>query len=287
MRVENNCAIKTKLINCNEASNSGQMLMSDHNILESKLPLGRVLAGGFVLLAAVAAGTYQLTKSATSDQIGALEVQLDGLRNQIENVREPILSSDRRDATTSPEIMSEQPEELQDLVDQIATLEDEKRELQSRLASASVSALAPESELRELIENLKSDNKKIRVSAALGLHALSDSRSVPALLEYYHRDPGEATSRILPTKWIRKILRLDRDAGLDFVVQLMESEDRNTANWAYGELLSQTFEDDFDNFRPAIETLALTNEDTLVRTRAKIILKERQDWIDEKRGVEE
>lgn len=261
--------------------------MGNQDILDSKLPTGAVLAGGFVLLVAVAGATYQVTKSAMSDQIGALSVELDGLRMQLDGESRSADSRNLDDTETLPAVMVEQPVEVQELVDQIATLEEEKRELQSQLATASTSALAPESELRELLENLEEDDQQVRISAAIGLHSLGDPRSVPALLEYFHRDPDEATRHMSSIRWMQKIFSLDRDAGIEFTVQLMESDDRNTAEWAYGELMGHIYQEYFDEIRPAIEALALTSQKTLVRTRAKLILKYSQEWLDEKSGVED
>lgn len=245
--------------------------MNDHKILDAPLPVRAVIAGGFALLVVVVAATWTVASEVRSNQIAALQGQIDVTKKSKESEAIRGLPGPTLESVSNKE-------ELGDLSSRISTLERERNVLLSELSRLSTAALLPSSELGGLISQLKDAAVSKRQAAAIGLFELDDPRAVSALVAYYWSNPEEATRVILATKYMNFAWYHNHAAGLDFMTRILQSDQAQHAGWAYEEIVEKVSEKDFDEFVPVIQGIALRSENALVRTRAKLIIQEHTKW---------
>lgn len=245
------------------------------DLLDHVLSLRVVIGGGFLLLCAVVGATYYLTSAANDSEVDALEVQLEGARQS---------PSREQQSSAAPSGQGVEPEAAE-LTARIQELELEKAQLVTQLAEISLDSLSPESELGTLIQQLKADSEALRRAAITGLFELGDQRAIPQMAEYYWSDPSEATDGILVTRYMDFIWAGDREAGIEFAVKVLQGENRMYAGWAYERLTEEIYEDTFDSgsLRSALQGVALNSPDALVRTRAKLVLDRRAEYVERQR----
>jgi hypothetical protein len=230
------------------------------------------IAAIFILVAAVVAATWHVSRAVSSERVANLQSQLD----QVE--AEPIPKTTESEAT--------QLKEVAELATRIESLEQQKNALVAQMAELSRDALDPRSELGVLVRQLESDDQPERLSAATGLFAIRDQRTVQPLMDYYRKYPEEAWRAAIIDSYMRRAL-WDRRIGIDFVMSILQSDDAGDAEDAFDLLVEEASgefyykADDFDELiRPALESLALRSDDALVRTRAKVLLEKREEWVD-------
>lgn len=252
--------------------------MGDQDILRYKLSIEKAIP----IAAALITGTFALTTYMNSGQVEALKAQRDTARAGASH-----RSSDRPPQQPN-EISTAEPQAVTELSAQIEALEQEKKVLVSRMADLSRDALDPASELGGLVRQLESDNLDARLAAAEGLFALNDARAVQPLIDYYSRDRREATEGILATRYMQYARNLKPEVGVDFIVRVLESDDSLHAAFAFDVLEGAVMGNDFDVlFAPRLEDIALRSDDALVRTRAKVLIRNRARYLEILRRYED
>lgn len=232
------------------------------------------MSGGFALVVVLVGATYGVVEMSKSGQIDALKIELDSERRKSDrSTRDEELPQPTLDSTDNTQALGE-------LSSRISELEQERNSLLSQLSKLSVKALSPSSELGGLIRQLEDDDVIERQAAAVGLFELDDPRSISALVAYYWNDRREAGYANLATQHMRFIWRHDHDAGMDFMIKILQADNSQHAKWAYEEILEKTWLDDFDKYIPMMEGIALRSEDALVRTRAKLVIQRRAERVE-------
>jgi hypothetical protein len=168
---------------------------------------------------------------------------------------------------------------VQQLVVRVTELERQRNAALSQLASISQSALDPSSELASLLSQLSSGTPQDKGKAVEALFQLKDPRSLPELNAFFRKDPEAAGMIRNLAEWYSLFYELNQRSAVQFMIDQLESNARNYADWAFDIL------EDKDSRWPLsievrqyvvtqLESLALRSQETTVRTRAKILLKE-------------
>ncbi len=234
----------------------------------------KLIAWFAVVVAAVAGGTFAVTRFSAEQHVAALEAQLKSQQNPSQSLS----SSDARPLSPSmptPTLSaSTDQEEAKTLLKKIQDLESEKSLLVSRLSLQSQDALDPKSEVASLASQLRDSLKEKRIKAIEGLFAVKDSATLPIILSYFRRDPKEATSSIQTPlwQWFNLIWSIDQYEEMKFSIEVLRSSDDYSSRSAYDDLYNLTKEAHVNFVVPRLKEVALSNGDVMVRTRAKLLL---------------
>lgn len=261
-----------------QASGSGnkEITVGDQDALNYKVSIGKAIPIGALFVA----GTFMLVSYMNLAEVEALKAQRDAALGRPAD--QPVSIPRPTDATTG------KPQVVAELSAQIEALEQEKKVLVSRMTDLSRDALDPSSELGGLVRQLESDSQDARLDAVTGLLTLNDARAVQPLIDYYWRDPTEATRRILATRYMYYSKNLKPEVGADFIIRILQSDQPQHAEFAFSVIGDHVLEDEFDTlFAPRLEDVALRSDDTLVRTRAKVLLRNRAGYLDRQKEYED
>ncbi len=234
-----------------------------------------VIAG---ITIALVAGTFALTRFIGQQSEKALRSRLEQAEKQAGDAEKELaaLSSSRKAEAIPPPITAtdsdSEDEKAQKLAERLSEIEDEKAGLLRALSQGTISSLDPKSELATLIQQLKSEDEKVRGTAIEGLFTLWDPSSFPALSEYFTSDRDEATT-IGPSayEWFNLFISIDPRAGVEFVVSELESERSSFSAFSRLEYKLDSIEL-IEAALPRLTDIALTSPSTLTRTRSKVLL---------------
>lgn len=230
--------------------------------------------GGLIIGAAIGATTYLISLTNNSE-VNALKTRLEANNPS---------ATDAHLVTNSiitPKLQG--AEGVADLSAKLAKLEQEKAKLVKELADVARDSLSPGSELGALLQQIESNDPATRQAAAQGLFELGDSRAVRPLTQYYFLHKNEADDVESLIEYLSFAWKNDRAIGIDFALKNMEEGERYESEWAYNQLRGAIFEysseknsnsDEHKNLVTSLENVALRSKSALVRTRAKILLKE-------------
>jgi hypothetical protein len=245
------------------------------NALDKQLPLRVLIPWAATALVTVVGATSWVVNRASESEVAALKTQL---ANQ---------QSSRADSQRQIVPPASAPTQLggaEDLSTRIAKLEEEKQVLVARLGELSRDALAPDSELGGLLQQLESSDASARYDAAVGLLELRDPRGALPLAKYYWRDPNAATrGATTPVQYLNAIFAMNSDAGIDFVFRMLQEDEPHrkelAANFLGGMLTDNSEKADVvEKVVSRLQDVALRSNDALVRTRAKLLLKTKAEW---------
>ncbi|MBN1113273.1 MAG: hypothetical protein JXA53_10220 [Bacteroidales bacterium] len=260
---------------------------------EYKLSLKTIVIVLFTTITVVGGAVYTIVKLSMDDKNSALELTISEKEKELKKQGTLIEKLNSRNQSTHnipipsiSQVVSGTDEDSPDvdkLKSRIALLEKERNDLLNELVEKTYNNLEPTSELATLINELKSDSTEIRERGAKGLFILREPKSINALINYYFDYNGEAR-RIEPEfRWIRLIRRMNNEAGLEFAIEIMKYDDDYISRWGYDYL--------YDDIRDkqAMELLvkklnpvALNHQNSLVRTRAKKLINNYNDFINGK-----
>jgi len=260
---------------------------------EYKLSLKTIVIVLFTTITVVGGAVYTIVKLSMDDKNSALELTISEKEKELKKQVTLIEKLNSRNQSTHnipipsiSQVVSGTDEDSPDvdkLKSRIALLEKERNDLLNELVEKTYNNLEPTSELATLINELKSDSNEIRERGAKGLFILREPKSINALINYYF-DYNREARRIEPEfRWIRLIRRMNNEAGLEFAIEIMKYDDDYISRWGYDYL--------YDDIRDkqAMELLvkklnpvALNHQNSLVRTRAKKLINNYNDFINGK-----
>ena len=213
----------------------------------------------------VAGGTFALTRASIGDHIEALKERL---------------YAHSSDAQLPLPDISSKPE-LKALAKRIATLEKERGVLVQELVLRSNRTLEPGSELAGLILQISSNSSRQRMNAAEGLFLLNDSMAIPTLVAYLNSNRAEALNVRFMFEWYEMLLRNDPEAAIVVGINELTSGVPEMAEGAFKVLRKHIWSNiPSIESRQRIESIALTSNDALARTRAKILIQRLEDSAD-------
>ena len=244
-----------------------------------QIPLSKIIPWVGAIVITVVGATYTITRVATSDQVESLKTQLKAAEKANSNsITEGI------NIIPVPTIDAvENPESLNVLVTRITNLEKERQMLLGQLIDESQKALDPSSELAGLIAQLESDSRDKRKEAIEGLFVLADPRALPSMLIYLNKRREEATEFKYLFEWYDLFWSIDPNTGLAFAISEFESKDPSRTERAYNELFKVLSNETDAQYEPTIkrlETVAITNSNPLIRTRAKVLIERNRNSSD-------
>ena len=251
--------------------------MSLSESTEVKLKLQTIVVAVFTIAVSIAAGTFALTSASRSDHIDALEAKI----ASAEVAQLPLPTIETPTGRLDPE--------LRTLRVRIDDLEKEREALVEELVTKSTDTLDPGSELAGLISQVNSDSSRLRMAGAEGLFLLNDPRAVPTLVGYLNAHRKEAINVRHMFEWYDMLWETDPQAAIVVGLNNFVSSEPADAERAYEELYRHIWSN-----RPSasslsrIETIALTSENSLIRTRAKLLLQRlaEREAFDESREAE-
>lgn len=120
---------------------------------------------------------------------------------------------------------------------------------------------------------MSSDLKTKRKKALEGLFILKDPKSINALLAYYFNNPEEANDFKYYPDWIEMISELNKEAGQDFAIEMLKSENDYMSFWGYSFFLEDIkSKDEMKQLISKLNPITINNSNVLTRTRAKYII---------------
>lgn len=245
----------------------------------------------FTILTISIGATYALISSMISDKNEALNISLRDKEKKIDEQRKEIHSLKQNknhplEATTTILVDTTGNIEIDKLKRKITVLESERNNLLNELVSKSYDELNPKSELSILINGLNSDSIKTRRNAVQGLFILKDPMSINALVNYFFSNQEEATYNKILLEWIWLITDLNEQAGLDFMLELLKNDDERTSKNGFERLMENVKKKEkMQVLIKKLQPIALNHQNTLVRTRAKILIKEYTYIIEGKKEI--
>lgn len=234
----------------------------------------------FTTITIVGGSVFTIVKLSMDDKNSALEFSVSEKTKVIEEQKGQITQLKKSKKLTYPIpstpnyiAQNNEDDEIVKLKEKVNQLENERNEILNELINKSYNNLDPKSELSILINELSSDSLELRKKALEGLFILKDPKSINALLAYYFNNINEATKFKYYLDWIDLITELNKDAGQDFVIEMLKSDDDYMSRWAYKYFLEdiQT-KDEMKEIIIKLNPIALNNPNTLIRTRAKTII---------------
>jgi len=234
----------------------------------------------FTTVTIVAGSVFTVVKLSMDDKNSALEFSVSEKMKVIEEQKGQItqLKISKKliyAIPSTPKYIAQNNEddEIVKLKEKVNQLENERNAILNELINKSYTNLDPKSELSILINELSSDSLGLRKKALEGLFILKDPKSINALLAYYFNNIKEAIQFKYYTDWIDLITDLNKDAGQDFVIEMLKNDDDFMSRWAYKYFLEdiQTKEE-MKEINIKLNPIALNSPNTLTRTRAKTII---------------
>ena len=246
--------------------------MIQNSIEKKKLSLSvtQVITGLFALIVIVVGATYLITKDSISDNNEALKTVNEHLDKELESYKKkdskiPIVTMESTSDST----------QVKELFEKINKLEKERDILYKELIATSYSALDPKSELQQLLKALKSKDENLRKDALKALFMLKDSNSLEIMRKYYFDNLDEFSNGFRTMDWINFMWDINYDVGIDFTIDLLQLDEPYTSEYAFTFLKQYIVGNDLMNkIINKLKPVALTSESTIVRTRAKYIIKE-------------
>jgi len=236
------------------------------------------------IVVVVAGGTFALTQLSTSSHVSALQTELDGAKER-EQRKDAEIRTLRDSSTRRPDAFARSlalpdatlaaagDSAVENLASRIRDLEMERTTLLGELAKRSQDALDPKSELAALLTQLSAQSPEERMDAVRGLFDLAEPQSFNSLVAYFRANPEEATSAKTIGEWCRFLFALDSKAGVDFMIDELQSGQLFNAQWAYERLADESLSTELlQHAVTQLESVALRSADTVVRTRAKLLV---------------
>ena len=109
----------------------------------------------------------------------------------------------------------------------------------------------------------------------MGFFSLADRRSLPSLISYLNNRRDEAIKNKYLFEWYDFFWQLDTSTALSFSISEFESDDLDRMDEAFDELIEAPIvgnESALEKTLPKLESIAVTNANTLIRTRAKVLI---------------
>ncbi|ANQ48600.1 hypothetical protein MY04_1223 [Flammeovirga sp. MY04] len=257
---------------------------------EYKFNLKTIVAVLFTTITVVGGAVYSVVKLSMDDKNSALELTISEKEKEIKKQETLINKLNKTSKSTHnvtiPAISQVRVEkeddspELDKLKSRIAILEQERNELLNELVEKSYNTLDPNSELITLLNELKSDSADIRIRGVNGLFILREPKSINALVNYYFDHNKEARRVETEIRWITLIRRMNDEAGLEFAIEIMKYNDDYISRWGYDYLYEYIRDKQVMNILiKKLNPVALNHQNSLVRTRAKKLIKNYDDII--------
>jgi hypothetical protein len=239
------------------------------------LSLAKLIPWLGAVIVAIGGGTFGITKYSAEQHISALNQQIIFLKENRTILKDTVFLSKQDRGPVATLIASTDPKETSLLIDRIRNLEAEKTALVNQLSNQTLSAIDPKSELAPLLKQLSDSIKEKRLDALKGLFALADSNTVPILISYYFRYPVEATSMFETNiyDWFNLLWSLDHIRSIDFILDIFCSNDENLSVCAYNYLFNFKNAKNISFISNRVKSSALTNSNSLIRARAKLLLR--------------
>ncbi len=247
-----------------------------------KFSLKTIVIVLFFTITVVGGAVYTIVRLSMDDKNSALEFSISEKTKKLKEQKDEILRLKESGNLTYPiqsttDYIAEGTEnkEIIELKEKVIQLENERNIILNELVLKTYENLDPNSELSTLIKELSSDSYEIRSKAIEGLFIIKDPKSINALLAYFFKDSKEATNIKYYNDWINLITTLDKNAGNDFVIEMLKSDDKYMSHWGYDYFL-----DDMENKEEMkeliikLQPIAINHANTLTRTRAKKIISE-------------
>jgi|LSQX01.3.fsa_nt_gb hypothetical protein len=236
------------------------------------------------IVVVVAGATFAVTKLSTSSHVSALQTELDGVKER--ELRKDTEIKSLRDSPTrrtdgfayslalpDATLAAAGDSALANLASRISDLEMERATLLGELAERSHDALDPKSELASLLTRLSTQAPEERMDAVRGLFDLADPHSFNSLVAYFRANPEEATRTKTIYEWYLLLVALDGKGGVEFMIDELQSDQLINAQWAYERLSDESLSTDLlQHAITQLESVALRSADTVVRTRAKLLV---------------
>ena len=242
--------------------------------------LKTIIIALFSIITVVGGSVYTIVKLSMDDKNSALEISVSERNTKIIELEEKLDELNRINKVAYPiesttEYIAEgnNNSEIEKLKERVNQLENERNKILNELILKTYNDLDPKSELSVLIKELSSDSKEKRKKALEGLFILKDPKSINALLAYYFNNPEEANEFKYYPDWIEMISELNKEAGQDFAIEMLKSENDYMSYWGYKFFLEDiNSKDEMKQLVLKLNSVAINNPNTLTRTRAKYII---------------
>jgi len=251
---------------------------------ETQVSVRTIFRWSSIVLPTVVAATFAITKYASSEHTATLRTALEAATQREQDVLQKLHTltareSSERQAPILPDVTIEaagDSADLKELATRISKLEEERDQLLNQLAQGSQDALEPSSELATLIRQLSSKEPELRKQAVRGLMELKDPRSATALTKYFYEQTDELHPGGLSIyDWLNGLRSIEPRSAMRFAIQLLESDNEYFADAAYFMLCKEDLNAaSIEQSISTLEGLALRSENSLTRTRAKLLVKE-------------